>query len=68
MSPQTKHYSGVSLSCLLLVSGVAASDKTARVLKYRMVRPDEHATMLATEKINEVASMAASAPPTLGGD
>ena len=51
-----------------LVSGVAASDKTARVLKYRLVRPDEHATMLATEKINEVASMAASAPPTLGGD
>jgi hypothetical protein len=24
--------------------------------------------LLATEKINEVASMAASAPPTLGGD
>ncbi len=52
----------------LLVAGMLAADKTARVVKYRLARPDAHATMLTAEKMNEVVSMEAGTPPTLGGD
>ena len=52
----------------LLVAGMMAADKTARVLKYHLSRPNAQATMLTAEKINEVISTQAPTPPTLGGD
>ncbi len=52
----------------LLVGGVTTSDKTARVVKYRVVRPNDQASKLEAEKMNEVVSTAASALPVLGGD
>jgi FtsP/CotA-like multicopper oxidase with cupredoxin domain len=52
----------------LLVGGVSTSDKTARVVKYQLVRPDDRATMLDARKLSEVTSVAGSAPLGLGGD
>ena len=52
----------------LLVGGVSTLDKTARVIKYQLVRPDDRATMLDARKLSEVTSVAGSAPLGLGGD
>jgi hypothetical protein len=52
----------------LLVGGMSTSDKTTRVVKYQLVRPNDQATMLDAKTLNEVMSAAGSAMPGLGGD
>ena len=52
----------------LLVSGVSAQDKTAKVLKYDLVRPNKKTTDLKAVQVSAVASTKSSAPHALGGD
>ena len=52
----------------LLVSGMSAEGKPQEVLKFQLVRPDPHATMLQPKQINTVMSAAGSLPIVLGGD
>ena len=52
----------------LLVSGVSQKDGAAQVLKYRLVRPSEDATMLEAEPLGEVAEAPGSSLRVLGGD
>jgi len=52
----------------LLVSGVSAPDKTAKIFKYDLVRPDEKAAGLKALRLGTVSSTASSTPPCLGGD
>jgi FtsP/CotA-like multicopper oxidase with cupredoxin domain len=52
----------------LLVSGVSPQDKTAKVLKFQLVRPTPDAATLQPVQLSEVASAAGSLPAALGGD
>ena len=52
----------------LLVSGVSPQDKTAKVLKFQLVRPTPDAATLQPVQLSEVASVAGSLPAALGGD
>ena len=52
----------------LLVSGVAAENETAQIVKYRFVQPDAKVRKVAPVKISEVSSAAGSMPHVLGGD
>jgi hypothetical protein len=50
----------------LLVSGIDADDKTARVRKYEFIRLDDTATSIEAKQVSEVVSTAQ--PASLGGD
>jgi len=52
----------------LLVSGVSAQDKTVKVLKYDLVRPNKKTAELRAVRLSAVSSAAGSAPHALGGD
>jgi hypothetical protein len=52
----------------LLVSGMAAQDGSASVVKYGLVRPHPQATTLQARRLGEVLSRAGSQPVMLGGD
>jgi hypothetical protein len=51
----------------LLVSGVAGG-KTARVVKYSLVRPNPNAVTLEAKQLGEVVSADGTEPLALGGD
>jgi hypothetical protein len=50
----------------LLVSGIAAEDKTARVRKYEFIRLDNTATTIVPQQVSEAG--ATGRPASLGGD
>ncbi len=52
----------------LLVSGVLSEDKTVRVRKYDLVRPDTKSSELRAVELGEVMASPGSAPNVLGGD
>jgi hypothetical protein len=52
----------------LLVSGLAAADINASVLKYELVRPDAQSTTLQAVRLSQVWSGTGSQPAILGGD
>jgi FtsP/CotA-like multicopper oxidase with cupredoxin domain len=52
----------------LLVSGVSAKDKSAKVVKYELIRPSPQATKMLIKPIGAVVSAAGSQPNMLGGD
>jgi FtsP/CotA-like multicopper oxidase with cupredoxin domain len=52
----------------LLISGIAAGDKDASVLKYDFVRPNTESTTLKAVRLGPVWSGKASQLPNLGGD
>ncbi len=52
----------------LLVSGVAAEDKTTRIRKYEFIRLEPDATTLQAKQVSEIVSTSGAQPAGLGGD
>ena len=52
----------------LLVSGVSPQDKTVKVLKYDLVRPNKKTAELQAVQVSTVSSATGAAPYALGGD
>ena len=52
----------------LLVSGISPDDRSVKVVKYDLVRPDAHAAKVSPVQLAEVSSATGSEPNMLGGD
>jgi len=52
----------------LIVSGIAADDKTAQIRKYEFIRLDQDAKRLQAKQLSTVVSAGGSQPARLGGD
>ncbi len=52
----------------LVVSGIAADDKTAQIRKYEFIRLDQDAKKLQAKQLSTVVSAGGSQPARLGGD